>query len=765
VARSSAPSANVGISQPSRAFASAPSRLGAGLSAPLASARGTLFVLSVLSALSALPAYAQGWIEIERPVDPAVPPGDVERTGSQVRIAVDGRVARVEVEELFRNGGSRLAEGSYLYPMPGEAVFTNFSLWMGDQEVRGETMNAEQARAIYEEIVRRKRDPALLTFAGHGLVRAQVFPIQPGETRKVVLRFNQLLSRSGDAIRLRYSLGNRGATSSTSFAVTITNAASYGTPYSPTHNIETRRNGDRFEIALPAAAAGEVELFLPLRKGLVGTSLVTHAPGGEDGYFMLLLAPPQADAGATVPRDLTLVMDVSGSMSGTKLEQAKAALEQALGTLSPGDRFRLIAFSSAVRRFREEFVPATRDNLGAAREFIGGLGAEGGTNIAGALEAALDSRGDAERLGIVLFVTDGLPSVGEQAPDRIAEQAAGRIGRTRIFSVGIGHDVNTYLLDRLASRGRGSVEYVPPGSSVETAMGSLLGKLRYPALVNLQFGEMPVTLSQTYPSQLPDLFYGEELVVFGRYRGQGHGNVVITGERNGRRERLVVPAAFPSSTGDNDFIPRLWAARQIGELTRQIRLEGASQALVAQVRELGLRYGILTEYTSYLVQEPLDVATPGGPVPRREDQMGGARNSATQTGRDAFERARVSAKLSDSKSLAAADEVAAAQSASLAPGTAAAPASRRVAGRLFIQRGQVWTDVGHADRITVTDVAAYSRAYFELVRLLPEVAPYLSVGDEILIAGRRESIRIGAAGIEVWRPGQLGDLVRNFRGT
>jgi Ca-activated chloride channel family protein len=559
---------------------------------------GTLSVLSlavsVLSILSVHPAQAQGWIEIEQPVNPTQVVGDIERIGSQVRVAVEGRVARVEVEELFRNSGSRLAEGSYLYPMPGEAVFTNFSLWMGDQEVRGETMNADQARAIYEEIVRRKKDPALLTFAGHGLVRAQVFPIQPGETRKVVLRFTQLLSRSGDAVRLRYSLGNRGATGNSSFVITVADASSYGTPYSPTHSIETRRVGGRFEISLPSSATGEVELFLPLRKGLVGTSLVTHAAGGEDGYFMLLLAPAAAETGPTVPRDLTLVVDVSGSMSGTKLEQAKAALEQALATLGSHDRFRLIAFSSAVRRFRQDFAPATRGNLADAREFIAGLGAEGGTNIAGALEAALDSSSDAERLAIVLFVTDGLPSVGEQAPDRIAEQAAGRVGRTRIFTVGIGQDVNTYLLDRLASRGRGSAEYVPSGASVETAMGVLLSKLRYPALVNLRMGETSVTLAQTYPVQLPDLFYGEELVVFGRYRGQGSGNVVITGERNGRRERLLIPATFPTHDAGNDFIPRLWAARQIGELTRQIRLEGASESLVSQVRELGLRYGILT---------------------------------------------------------------------------------------------------------------------------------------------------------------------------
>jgi Ca-activated chloride channel family protein len=718
---------------------------------------------ALLPVLPVHPAFAQGWIDIERPADPTASP-EVVRVGSDVRVTIDGRVARVEVQERFRNTGSRVAEGGYLYPLPGEAVFTNFSLWMGDQEVRGETMNAEQARTIYEEIVRRRKDPALLTFAGHGLVRARVFPIEPGDSRKIVLRYTQLLPRAGDALRLSYAFGNRGTTTAISYHLTVPNASMYGMPYSPTHQLTTKQVNGQLQIAVSNEAGGALEIFLPLRRGLVGSTLVTHAPGGEDGYFMLLLAPAPAGTESEVPRDLTMVVDVSGSMSGTKLEQAKAALNQALGTLGSRDRFRLIAFSSQVRRFRDGFVTANRENITDAREFVERLGADGGTNIAGALDAALDAPADSERLSIVVFMTDGLPSIGEQAPDRIAEQAAARIGRTRVFTVGIGHDVNTYLLDRLASRGRGASEYVAPGSNVETTVGLLLSKIRYPALVDLRIEDAPVALSRTQPGELPDLFYGDELVVLGRYSGHGSGTVMVSGQRNGRRERIPVSASFPASDMANDFIPKLWAARQIGSLTRQIRLEGATSSLVEQVRELGLRYGILTEYTSYLVQEPTDLARPATPAPLREDQMGGARNSAIQTGTGAFEQARASAKLSDSKSLAAAETAASDRLQSLARDRAVAE-TRRAAGRLFIRRGQVWTDVGQPDRITVTDVAAYSQAYFELVRQLPEIAPCLSIGDKVLIAGRQASVRIGPSGVETWQPGQLGALVRNFRGT
>jgi len=741
-------------------------------------ARNVLRCLLLLPACSRLlppvPVYAQGWIEVEGRGTPTRPvAGPVTRTASDVQVRLDGPVARVEVQEQFRNDGGWLAEGNYLYPLPGEAVFQNFSLWMGEQEIKGEMLNADQARRVYEEIVRRRKDPALLTLAGHGLARAQVFPIQPGETRKVALRYTQLLTRVGDALRFRYALGDRGGNATLAFHLRIDHADGFGEPYSPTHRIETHRSHDVLEVTIAPDASGDVELLLPLRRGGVGTTLLTHAPGGEDGYFMLLVAPGAESQAAVLPRDLTLVVDVSGSMSGTKLEQAKAGLEQALGTLGPNDRFRLIAFSSAVREFRPSMSPATPEMMNEARRFVDGLSADGGTNIAGALDAALDppaggeaATDDGRRLGIVVFITDGIPSIGEAAPDRIAERASARLASRRIFAVGVGHDVNTYLLDRLALQGRGSVEYVAPEASVEAAMGTIVTKIRFPALVNLRIESSPAGLTDLAPGRLPDLFFGEELVVLGRYHGSATGDLVVTGERNGRRERFATRADFRSRQDDNDYIPRLWAARRVGDLTRQIRLEGATPDLVSQVRDLGLRYGILTEYTSYLVQEPDAVVAGRPPRPLREDmaQVTGAAAADRQTGQRAFDAARASAKLAQTKNLeGAAEAVAAPRGVETVAGPGSA--TRTLAGRVFILRGGVWTDAGHHDTVKVTVVTSFSDAYFSLVRALPELAPCLRAGDEVLIAGRRASIRIGPSGVREWSTGQLEQLVRDFRGA
>ncbi|HSE46625.1 MAG TPA: VIT domain-containing protein [Gemmatimonadales bacterium] len=716
-------------------------------------------MLALTLALLAGPAQAQGWIEIERPRVPGSST-TIIRTESQVRTTIDGRIARVEVAEQFRNHGGSIAEGSYLYPLSGEAVFQNFSLWMGNQELRGEMMNADQARNIYEEIVRRQKDPALLTLAGHGLVRARVFPIQAGETRKIALRYTQLLERAGDALRLRYAVGERGR-ANLSFLVTVPNAGDFGQPYSPTHHITTERHGDQLEITVDTDGGSDIELFLPLRQGIVGTSVVTHAPGGEDGYLMLLLAPAMTEDGLVVPRDLSLVVDVSGSMAGAKLDQAKTALRQALGTLNSMDRFRLVSFSSGVRNFRDGWSPVTANTLGEARQFIDALQAEGGTNIAGALDAVLGTTVPEDRLPIVVFLTDGLPSVGEQEPDRIAAAAARHIGRTRIFTVGMGPDVNTYLIDRLAKEGRGSAAYVPPDASVEVAMGSLLGKIRRPALVNLRIVDSPVRLVDLSPGTLPDLFYGEELTVFGRYRGEGSGPIVIEGERNGRRERFTAQATFPTSQPANDFIPRLWASRRIGDLTRQIRLEGSSEALVREVRYLGLRYGILTEYTSYLVQEPGAVA-----INRRIEDAAALRAAApaAQTGQGAFDMAKQSASLSKTSSLAEADKE---ENEKLMIGAALNKDidMKRVGGRIFARRDGVWTDAGLVDSLRVIEVAPYSDAYFAVARALPELGPCLVLGDEVTIAGRSVTIRITAKGAQSLSNRDLTALVKGFRGV
>ena len=711
--------------------------------------RAALLAFALAGSVAAR-ASAQGWIEPIRPF----PRGSIERIRSAVQVAVAGRIARVTVEEWFRNTGPGLGEGTYLYPLPGEAVFSDFSLWQGDRELKGETMDATQARGIYETIVRQKRDPALVELAGHGLLRARVFPINPGETRKITLRYTQILDRAGDAWRFRYVGGPSGSAASRSFRLEVDSAARFGEPYSPTHRVSVTRSGGGLAVTLADSSwSGDLELLLPLARGLVGMSLLTQQPVGEDGYFMLLLAPRQEAQAVTLHRDLVAVLDVSGSMSGEKLDQAKAALVQLLGTLRPSDRFRVITFSSDVRRYAPGWTDASGEHVRDAQQWVRALLAEGGTNIAGALGEAFAVAPAEGALGVVVFLTDGMPTVGETDPERIANAAEQNRGAFRVFSFGIGYDVNTYVLDRLTERARGTTEYIQPGGDIERAVGSLGAKVSSPVLTDLALRADGADLYDVQPGSLPDLFAGDELVVFGRFRGVGRGEwgVAVTGRRNGHEERFATSAAATPQSGA-DYIPQLWAARKVGALTREIRLHGQNPEIMNELKRLALRYGILTEYTSYLVQEPNQVV-----VRPPFDRIAPA--PAAQVGALSVDRAR-----REAKSAAVANAAEAADMDEAVRGRLAGQASRRVGGHLFVRRDSVWTDVAHGDSLPVVRVAAFSDAYFALLRALPELVKPAALEPAVLVAGRRVSIKIEPGGKNTWQDGELERLVREFRG-
>jgi Ca-activated chloride channel family protein len=551
--------------------------------------------------------------------------------------------------------------------------------------------------------------------------------------------------------------------------IRVRGAEMFATPYSPTHAIEVRERRDgELEIAHRGdGAARDFELFLPLRESQVGASLVAHAPGGEPGYFMLLLSPPAPEDQAQIPRDVTLVLDVSGSMSGGKIEQARAALDQVLAGLRPEDRFRLITFSSFVRSFSDDFVHADRETLREARDYLSNVRAEGSTNVMDALQQALEPETERGRLSLVVFLTDGKPTVGETAPERIADAADRLRDGERVFAFGVGYDVNTFLLDRMAEGGRGSVSYVRPGEDVEEAVSSLTRKISFPALSDLRIVRAPAELEDHYPNPLPDLFYGEELVLFGRYRGDGSGELVLEGTRAGATQRFTYRVELPQRQNDNEFIPRLWAARKAGALTAQIRLHGADRELVEEIRQLGLRYGILTEYTSYLVEEPQFVTMDADAV---MDRMEPAAAPVEMVGAQAFAEAERSSRMREAKEAgdATAQSITVAANA-VAAGRgdyrSAAERVRQVGRRLFVLRDGRWTDIGFSDSLEVVQVAPYSEAYFQLLKHLPALADYFALGESLAIAGDGVALELTADGVTTWSARELRAVLDGFEGS
>jgi Ca-activated chloride channel family protein len=509
---------------------------------------------------------------------------------------------------------------------------------------------------------------------------------------------------------------------------------------------------------------GRLSLFFPLAGEAVGLSVATHHPPGEDGYFMLTLSPGRTATRAE-PRDVTVVLDVSGSMSGEKIGQAKAALHGLLGTLASEDRFRLLAFSNAVRMHSSSWARATRSEVAEARDWVDRLAADGGTNIGEALDEAFRLSSPEERLPVVIFLTDGLPSVGEQSPEKLADRAERTAGRARVFAFGVGHDVNTHLLDRLSEAGRGSTEYVEPGENVERTLGLLATKIRHPVLTEVELLRAPVRVEEIYPVRLPDVFAGEDLVVFGRFRGGGEGPVTVRGRQAGAWVEFATTASFPAESEENAYLPRLWASRKLGHLTRQIWTEGESRDLVEEIRTLALRYGLPSPYTSYLVQEPDMVVHRGGPVPvelarsiiGRQDVPA----SVQATGATAVRMAEAARTLRDASSSAKLEEAASDMIEGL--GIEDTRETRVVAGRIFRMEDGVWTDAYHTEDQEVVRVKIFSAAYFRLVSALDELRSVVRELDPVLVAGADVSIQVGATGLDALTDRDLGLLVTRFR--
>jgi Ca-activated chloride channel family protein len=554
----------------------------------------------------------------------------------------------------------------------------------------------------------------------------------------------------------------------TSFTLSYDRTPSLGMPYSPTHSLEMSDEGRTRRIDVRGDAR-DVTLLFPLpRADAPAISTLAYAPGGEDGFALITLSPPSDRSRQATPRDVTFVLDVSGSMAGRKMEQARAAGRQLLSTLREGDRFRIIDFSSDVRSFRDDFVYATSNNIRDANRYLDALEAVGSTNISGALAEALrparrdreryypidradnsdgeSPRVDPRRLPVVLFVTDGEPTVGERNPEAIAQMASRDRGDARVFTFGLGSDVNVALLERLAMEGRGTAQFVRPDESVERMVGVVASRLVDPVLTDVRVRtEGDVRLNKMLPGQAIDLFAGQDLVLLARYSGDGDARLVFEGRRGNQTVRWTSRVDFPDRERANPFVARLWATQRVGYLAAEKRRNGGSKELDDEIRSLGERFGIPTEFTSYLVQEPQTVAAfapSNGGVAGGVSRRPVAAPAPTTADRN-FAAAKAAAEQRAATSVAAVDMM---QKREMTSDEAAR--TRRVDSRTLELRGEVWTDVRYRDGTRTLHVLPYSHAYFELLDKLPDLRAVFALGDKVVVMGRVAAIQLDAKAAE-----------------
>ena len=570
----------------------------------------SLTIASLLSALwLSATAGASGLLA---PTDQTLPPLRV--TDHLVDVEIHDQVALTSITQTFHNDTNRRLEATYIFPLPENADLTNFQMSFNGKMVEGEVLPADKARQIYESIVRRTKDPGLIEFIGRRLLQMRVFPIEPGSDTTIKMRYQQInrpisgMSGYHYPLRTRKTAGQ--AYGLVRFAVNLRTTAPLKNIWSPSHAVEIVRDGEYAAKIAYEASGGSLEddflLLYDTDASDLGLSLVAHKPEKDKpGHFVLMLTPKQLwPKQSYQPQDVVFVIDTSGSMSGEKIEQARRSLQFCIEQLDDRDRFSIVRFSTGFDVLFEELQSATKENLAKAHAFIESFEARGGTNIADTLQHVVGMRPTAKddqsaRPFVVVFLTDGK---GNRGPDEILAMLknTNRQGM-RIFPFGVGHDVNTILLDRLANEYTGRPTYVQPGENLELVLGDFFSVISQPVLTNLRLTLPGVGVTEQFPATLGDLYNGQQLIIAGKFSTAVTGPVKLTAMREGKQVEYSWPRAAFVNTAEAEYVPNVWAGRKIAYLIDQIRAHGESQEMIGEILQLSQKYGIQTPYSSWLI--------------------------------------------------------------------------------------------------------------------------------------------------------------------
>lgn len=683
---------------------------------------------------------------------------------ARLDVAIEGQTAKVTVDEVFFNPNEWQTEGVFIFPLPAEASINDMSFWMDGVEQKGELLDATQASQQYMEIVRRYYDPALLEYVGTKMFRLRIFPMPAKGTMRVKFSYTELLKSEGGLVMFRYPTSTNKYSSAPigTYIININLKSSepLNNIYCPTYDVDiVRKGGTEAQISFEAKETKpdkDFILYYSMSESAVGFSLLSFNDGTEDGYFMALITPKYIlDAKDIQPKDILFVVDTSGSMiHENKMEQAKSALIYCVKNLNEKDRFNIVSFATGVRTFRDGLVDVNKESKEAAVEWVSRLGASGGTNINDALLKALDMAKDSSRPVMIVFFTDGEPTIGEQDPAKLLAnvKAANKVN-ARIFVFGSGEEVNTKLLDKLAEENRGVSDYITKDEKIDTKIATFFDKVSSPVLSDVEVKFNNIEVYDMYPAKVTDLFRGEQLVLVGRYHGSGAKAVSLKGKVHGESRELVYEGTFVERDRKFDFVPRVWATRKIGYLLSEIRLHGEKEELKTEVVRLATRFGILTPYTSYLVIEDTRQPRPGvQPVIVRRAFQGGVEKERkleklAEEAKEDMNKARGEGAMAASKELSEMKKA----DAPAAPGFGAgggkgtqgrtgaldklAEIVKTVADKTFYLVDGVWYDslYDETKHKEVIKIKFMSEEYIKLLTSRQELAKFFALGKSVLV--------------------------------
>lgn len=572
-----------------------------------------LIYIVILLAVVSVKVKADGFIVI-RPPAPVNHPFPLEVVYHKVDVIIDNQTAVTSIDQSFYNPTHHQLEGFYIFPIPKGAVIKDFQMEVNGKMTKAELMDSEKARRIYEDIVRRMRDPALLEYSEQGVYSLRIFPIEPRSEKEIKISYTEVIETDNNLAEYLYPLNTEKFSAkplkNVSINLKVESKRELKTIYSPTHDVDVIRKSDS-KVVISYEEENvkpdiDFKLYLGFSKDKIGLSLLTYKEDDEDGFFLLSASPSvKQNANEIEEKDVTFILDVSGSMTGKKIKQAKDALTYCVNNLKKNDRFEIVKFSTEAYTLFNDLKNASGENKTKAEKFIDELEAVGGTNIEEAFQLAFKNIRKSSRPHFVIFLTDGKPTIGEMDNDKLLSRITkANQNNSRIFTFGIGNKINIHLLDKITEATSASRTYISPDEDIEVKVSNFFDKISSPILTDIEidFGS-GIEIYNLYPKNLPDLFKGSNLLIFGRYKKDGGTKIRLSGKVNGQSKSYTLSADLPDENMEHKFVPSLWAARRVGYLLDLIRLNGESKELVDEVTQLAREFGIITPYTSYLIME------------------------------------------------------------------------------------------------------------------------------------------------------------------
>ncbi len=678
-----------------------------------------------------------------------------------VEVDIDGQMATTHIDQSFYNPTNRQLEGYYLFPVPKGAVLKDFTIFINGKETPAELLDAKKAREIYEDIVRKMKDPALLEYNELGLFKVRIYPIEPHSEKKVTMSYSEILYEDNGTYEYVYPLNTEKFSAKplkdVSINVTLESKDKLKNIYCLTHDVDIVRKDENHSIISyeeqNVTPDIDFKLYYDTSDSKLGLSLLSYRAHDEDGYFFLSATPAlKFDKEDINEKDITFVLDVSGSMAGDKLKQAKKALIYCIENLNNKDRFEIIRFSTEAYALFKDLVPANKKNIEKAEEFIDKLHPIGGTNIEEALLLALSQETHPDRPHMIIFITDGKPTIGETDEDKLIKKIEKANGLSkRIFTFGIGNEINTHLLDKITEFTKATRSYIAPSEDIEIKISHFYDKVQSPVLTDVKITyKNPIEVYQTYPQMLPDIFKGSNITILGRYQNHGDCEIVLSGKLKGVVKKYKYPVLFHKDNEKNNFIPPLWASRRIGYLLDLTRLHGESEELIEEITELARTHGIVTPYTSYLIMEDEEIRTVRADMPAEFQTLGAFGNEysdtkkqyreefesmKTKSGRISVQVSREFYSLNNAVNFAQTQQGKARLEYQDKSGEYSNLTSqvKNIQGRAIYQSGEFWIDSQlqiekHAKKIRIQFA---SKEYFSLLKNNREAAQFLALGQNV----------------------------------